>query len=158
MTSIVFQPTITKVIDIITNQIDVTNKTKTKIDMIVITGGLGQSMYLLNKVKELIKGKNIDVHSPKAYDQSVVRGAVDFVRNPNYIKRRIVQKSYGIEVQVPVDPESDLYSYGSVSALPEFMSFRYDNLFKANNSMKTYEYVEKKYYVAYPDSVYIGKR
>lgn len=158
MTSIVFQPIIAKVINIITNQIDVTNKTKTKLDMIVITGGLGQSMYLLNKVKELIKGKNIDVHSPKAYDQSVVRGAVDFVRNPNYIKRRIVQKSYGIEVQVPVDPESDLYNYDSISALPRFMSFRYDNLFKANNSMKTYEYIEKRYYVAYPNNIYVGRR
>lgn len=154
MSTKIFDPIIERILCLIEDQYNSMYKAGMGLDMIILTGGLGQSTYLLNKIEDAFADKGIKVHAPPQYDQSVVRGAVELARDTSYISKRIVQKTYGVEVLIPLDNVSE-----STEALstPRFVKFNYDVLFKANNFMKNNEYVEKKYYVMYPNNVFICK-
>lgn len=150
----IFDPIVDKILALIEDQYIAMQKAEMELDMIILTGGLGQSTYLLNKIEDNFSGRGIQVHAPLQYDQSVVRGAVELARDTSYITKRIVRKSYGVEVVAPfIDPTESV----EASSIPRFIKFRYDNLFKANNFMKNNEYVEKMYYVTYPNNAFICK-
>lgn len=155
LTALVFEPITDDVLKLIEGQhrsSNVNNKGKETLDVIILTGGLGQSKYLQNKVKARYPG--ILVYSPSAYDQSVVRGAVSLALNPNMITQRIVTKCYGFETLSPYNPVKDL-AINRVSGLSgKYTKFKYDNFVEKGMSVKTYECFEKTYYVEYPNNTY----
>lgn len=114
------------------------------LDLIILTGGLGQSKYLQNRIKA--KYLNIPVYSPAAYDQSVVRGAVALALNTNVITQRIASRSYGIEVESLKNPVVKSYLNRSI----------YDSFVELGTSIETYRYYEKTFYVQYPNNTYAG--
>lgn len=154
MSTKIFDPIVDQILSLIENQYEAMQKAERKLDMIILTGGLGQSEYLLNKIQDSFHDKNILVHAPVHYDQSVVRGAVELARDTSYITKRIVRKSYGIQVMTPLVDASD---FADRSAEPQFAKYKLDILFRANRFMKNHEYIEKKYYVAYPHNTFICK-
>ncbi|CEP09549.1 hypothetical protein [Parasitella parasitica] len=153
MSTKIFDPVVDKILCLIENQYNAMEKVEMKLDMIILTGGLGQSKYLLNKIQDKFSDKGIQVRAPSQYDQSVVRGAVELARDTSCIARRIVQKSYGLEVLHPL-----VDTVGSPQSTSEsrFVKSKFDFLFRANNFMKNNEYVEKKYYIAYPNNTFIS--
>ncbi|CAO3617330.1 unnamed protein product [Mucor fragilis] len=153
MSTKIFDPIVDQILSLIENQYEAMQKAERKLDMIILTGGLGQSEYLLNKIQDSFHDKNILVHAPVHYDQSVVRGAVELARDTSYITKRIVRKSYGIQVMTPLVDASD---FADRSAEPQFAKYKLDILFRANRFMKNHEYIEKKYYVAYPHNTFIS--
>jgi molecular chaperone DnaK (HSP70) len=130
------------------------NSDREALDLIILTGGLGQSKYLQNRVKE--KYQNIPVYTPAAYDQSVVRGAVALALNPNVATQRVASRSYGIEVMVPRDSGKSSMNQ-MISGLEFNSNIRYDNFVEWGTSIGTYEYYEKTFYVKYPNNTYAGK-
>lgn len=154
MSTKIFDPIVDQILSLIENQYEAMQKAEKKLDMIILTGGLGQSEYLLNKIQDKFYGKNIHVHAPVQYDQSVVRGAVELAKDTSYITKRIVRKSYGIQVMTPL---VDAFDYMDPSSELRFAKYKLDILFRANHFMKSHEYIEKKYYVTYPHNTCISK-
>ncbi|KAK4519287.1 uncharacterized protein ATC70_009519 [Mucor velutinosus] len=152
MSTKIFDPIVDQILSLIENQYKAMQKVEKKLDMIVLTGGLGQSEYLRNKIQDTFHDKNIQVQAPVQYDQSVVRGAVELAKDTSYITKRIVRKSYGIQVMTPLADASDLMD---PSSEPTFAKYKLDTLFRANHFMKNHEYIEKKYYVTYPHNTFI---
>ncbi|KAF1805120.1 hypothetical protein FB192DRAFT_1056606 [Mucor lusitanicus] len=152
MSTKIFDPIVDQILSLIENQYEAMQKAEKKLDMIILTGGLGQSEYLLNKIQDKFYGKNIHVHAPVQYDQSVVRGAVELAKDTSYITKRIVRKSYGIQVMTPL---VDAFDYMDPSSELRFAKYKLDILFRANHFMKSHEYIEKKYYVTYPHNTCI---
>lgn len=160
LSALVFEPVTEQVIKLIDDQYKLSNPKKSKnevLDVIILTGGLGQSRYLKKKVVE--KCKPIFVYQPEFYDQSVVRGAVALALNPNMITQRITRKSYGVEVLLPFNNVTDpaMNQVKTKKDGKEYTKFKYDNLVEMHSSVKTYEYCEKKYYIEYPNNTYAGK-
>ncbi|KAL9548488.1 hypothetical protein PS6_006583 [Mucor atramentarius] len=152
MSTKIFDPIVDQILLLIESQYDAMQKAEKKLDMIILTGGLGQSTYLLNKIQDKFHSQELVVHAPLRYDQSVVRGAVELARDTSYITKRIVRKSYGIEVMTPLVDASALTD---PSSSPKFAKYHFDVLFRANSFMKSNEYIEKKYYVTYPNNTFI---
>ncbi|GAN07365.1 conserved hypothetical protein [Mucor ambiguus] len=148
----IFDPIVAQILSLVQNQYEAMEKAEKKLDMIILTGGLGQSEYLRNKIQDSFQDKDIRVHAPVHYDQSVVRGAVELARDTSYITKRIVQKSYGLQVMTPLVDALDLLD---PLQEPKFAKYKLDILCRANKFMKTHEYIEKKYYVAYPHNAFI---
>ncbi|KAL9540657.1 hypothetical protein MBANPS3_009556 [Mucor bainieri] len=153
MAAQIFDPIVDQILLLIEDQYKSMQKADKKLDMIILTGGLGQSEYLLNKIQDSFYGKDIIVHAPVHYDQSVVRGAVELAKDTSYITKRIVRKSYGIQVMTPL---VDALDFMDPLAEPKFAKYKMDTLFRANNFMKNHEYIEKKYYVVYPHNIFIN--
>ncbi|KAI8644417.1 hypothetical protein BD408DRAFT_413403 [Parasitella parasitica] len=153
MSTKIFDPIINNIMHLIENQYYAMEKVEMKLDMIILTGGLGQSKYLQNRIQDNFADKGIQVRAPSQYDQSVVRGAVELARDTSYIARRIVQKSYGLEVLHPLINTASLPQSSSET---RFVRSKFDFLFRANNFMKTNEYVEKKYYITYPNNAFVS--
>lgn len=154
----VFELVTDDVLELIRNQHKFSNrKSKNEaLDVIILTGGLGQSKYLQKKVKDAYK--TILVYSPEFYDQSVVRGAVALALNPNMITQRITRRSYGIEVLLPFNSVTDpAMNKIKTKTGKEYTKFKYDNFVEKTASVKTYEYYEKQFYVEYPNNTYAGK-
>ncbi|KAG2203902.1 hypothetical protein INT47_007485 [Mucor saturninus] len=155
----VFEPVTEKVLELIRNQHKLSNPAPINpdnpeaLDVIILTGGLGQSKYLQKKVQDYYK--DIIVYSPFMYDQSVVRGAVAIALNPNIITHRITRRSYGIEVLLPFNSVTDpAMNKIKTKNGDEYTKFKYDNFVIKSTSIKTYEYYEKQLYVEYPNNTY----
>lgn len=155
----VFEPVTEKVLDLIRGQHKLSNPIQGApevLDVIILTGGLGQSKYLQKKIQDYYQ--DIVVYSPILYDQSVVRGAVALALNPNLITHRITRRSYGIEVLLPFNSVTDpAMNKIKTRNGAEYTKFKYDNFILKSTSIKTYEYCEKQLYVEYPNNTYAGK-
>lgn len=149
----VFEPVVTKVIALIKKQREMSRG----VDLVILTGGFGQSAYLKEKLDELSHEFKFEVYQPTHYDLSVVKGAVKVAENPNIIHQRVAQQTYGIEVLVPYS--SNIHSlvnqvklYNGVYAQLEF-----DKLIDISTYVPLYRYHEKTYKIEYPHNTYIGK-
>jgi hypothetical protein len=161
LSALVFEPVTEQVLHLINGQYDLSNPKKNKneaLDVIILTGGLGQSKYLKKKVQEAYK--SIYVYQPEFYDQSVVRGAVALALHPNMITQRITRRSYGVEVLLPFNNVTDpaMNQVKTKKEGKEYTKFKYDNFVEMHSSVKTYEYYEKKYFLEYPNNTYAGKK
>lgn len=154
----VFEPVTDDVLKLIKDQFKISSQRKedvNAVDVIILTGGLGQSRYLQKKVRD--EYSKIPVYSPEQYDQSVVRGAVALALNPNVITQRIIRRSYGVEVMLPFNSVKDpaMNKFKTMKG-NEYTKFKYDNFACMHSSVKTYQYLEKLYYVEYPNNTYAG--
>ncbi|KAG2232385.1 hypothetical protein INT48_007289, partial [Thamnidium elegans] len=152
----VFEPVTDDVLKLIKDQHKISARIKENVnvlDVIILTGGLGQSRYLQKKVRDMYP--KIPVYSPEQYDQSVVRGAVALALNPNAITQRIIRKSYGVEVMLPFNSVTDpaMNKFKTIKG-KEYTKFKYDNFACMHSSVRTYDYLEKQYYVEYPNNTY----
>jgi molecular chaperone DnaK (HSP70) len=129
------------------------------LDLIILTGGLSQSQYLQEKLKELASEHKISkVHSPEMYDQSVVRGAVALALEPGTIKERISKRSYGIEALLLFDNRRDpITSRVKQNDNDDYYCKQKFDLFSTmGKSIRTYEYIQQTYSVPYQKNTYIG--
>jgi hypothetical protein len=126
-----------------------------KLDTIILTGGLSQSKYLQKRVKA--EFTPIQVHAPKKYDQSVVRGAVSLALNPNSIERRITPRSYGIEAIVEFNKAKDPVTNRIKIDNKEYCQSKLDLILLKDHSVQTYECYQHQYVIPYPSNSYIRK-
>lgn len=154
----VFDPVVKKVMKLVETQINLSLNDQAHLDYIILSGGLGQSLYLRDQIKkmELVVKNNIKVFQPSEYNSAIVRGAVLIAKNPNVITQRIIRKTYGFEVLQPYNPEKDTIIHQETVQGGTYTKFKFDRFIEIGSSVPTYEYYEKQYYVEYPNNTYAG--
>ena len=112
----IFEPVINKIIDLVKNQIEATEK---KIRAVLLVGGFGQNNYLKESLRTAL-GSSVDILQPTNAWTAVVRGAVMMgLANANKqlstvnVVSRAARKFYGIELNSIFDArrhdESKMY-------------------------------------------------
>ncbi|KAI8888877.1 actin-like ATPase domain-containing protein [Backusella circina FSU 941] len=154
----VFDSIVNEVLFLVEEQIESLNQKK-GLDLIILTGGLSQSMYLQEKLQLLADAAGIPkVHSPEKYDQSVVRGAVALALDPSTITKRISKRSYGIEALLLFDPRRDpiINRIKQTDNDHYYCKQKFDLFSKIGTSIKTYEYIQQTYSIPYQKNTYIA--
>ena len=67
---------------------------------IYLVGGFGGCEYIHSELKSHFKG-NFKFITPREKEHAVVRGAAMIRRNPEFIKARVIDATYGVRVQIP---------------------------------------------------------
>lgn len=80
--------------------LDALHKVQEKIDLIYLVGGFGGCWFTFSTLKSELCSYNIPIVVPKDYKLAVSRGAVTFRRNPECIRARTMEASYGISCGV----------------------------------------------------------
>ena len=95
-----FRPTVKHIVDTIQNLI---SEKLTEVDYMFLVGGFISCPYLTDAIKEAFKDK-ITILIPDDPQLAVLKGAIQFGKNPNVIKKRIMQRTYGSFVSRLYDP------------------------------------------------------
>ena len=92
-----FNPVVTGIIQCIKKVLDhVPN-----IHTIYLVGGFGGCEYIHSELKNHFRGNNYTFITPREKEHAVVRGAAMMIKNPQLIKARIVDATYGVRVRLP---------------------------------------------------------
>ncbi|KAI7887681.1 uncharacterized protein EV154DRAFT_554491 [Mucor mucedo] len=104
MLSEIFDPVINQVLSLIDTQL---KRIDRKLDAIFLVGEFGQSTYLLHKIKDKFSTEVILICAPHRGEMAVVRGAVLMGLNPQFVKQRIIRRTYGYECSLEFDKSLD---------------------------------------------------
>ncbi|KAF2102979.1 hypothetical protein NA57DRAFT_71960 [Rhizodiscina lignyota] len=112
----VFDPVIEQILHLIKKQIEQTYKKIRRLPKaILLVGGFGQSPYLLRRVQDLVRGRDIEIRQPTEHLawSAICRGALQRASILNdyggggimraNIASRVSRLSYGIVIQEPFD-------------------------------------------------------
>ena len=94
-----FMPTVQHIIDTLR---DVTRKVP-RTDYMFLVGGFASAQYLTNSIKNTF-GKDIAILIPNDPQLTVLRGAVKFGQNPDVIRKRVMTRTYGVNLGPKFDP------------------------------------------------------
>ncbi|KAI7896856.1 uncharacterized protein EV154DRAFT_491024 [Mucor mucedo] len=104
MLSEIFDPVIDQVLSLIDKQLERIDR---KLDAIFLVGGFGQSTYLLHKIKDKFTDDVALICAPKRGEMAIVRGAVLMGLDPQFVKQRVVRRTYGYECSLGFDNALD---------------------------------------------------
>ena len=77
---------------------------KHKVESVFFVGGFGGCKYLHDKIKQILRD-DVETFCPRNHQTAVVEGAVLFCQNPNLIKSRIADATYGTSCIRSFDPK-----------------------------------------------------
>ncbi|RPA83095.1 hsp70-like protein [Ascobolus immersus RN42] len=109
-----FDPVISKIIDLVNQQVrEVKKDAGNPITNLILVGGFGESPYLYDRLKKWSSDKQIAVRCPEEAWSAVVRGAsLRGLEGAAVVKKRC-RRHYGIELGQPfkagIDEEADAY-------------------------------------------------
>ncbi|KAI7896855.1 uncharacterized protein EV154DRAFT_491018 [Mucor mucedo] len=104
MLSEIFDPVIDQVLSLIDTQLDRIDRT---LDAIFLVGGFGQSTYLLHKITDKFTDDVALICAPARGEMAIVRGAVLMGLDPQFVKQRVVRRTYGYECSLGFDNALD---------------------------------------------------
>ena len=95
-----FQPVMEGVIDCVLRALQIIQG---KVDVVYLVGGFGGCRYTYSMLKPAIQSKcpNLSLVVPKFHTLAVSQGAVLYCRNPEQVRARRMDASYGIGCSVP---------------------------------------------------------
>ena len=104
---------------IITCTLEAIEENKYKVSTLYLVGGFGGCKYVHEKIKDAMekvynpKGRHCQVFIPSSPQLAVATGAVMWCRNPEKIKARRSDATYGIETNITFDPDKhdEYYKY-----------------------------------------------
>ncbi|KAG2207690.1 hypothetical protein INT47_011810, partial [Mucor saturninus] len=100
----IFDPVINQVISLIDAQLEIIDR---KLDTIFLVGGLGQSAYLLDRIKDTFAAEVALICAPARGELAIVRGAVLMGLDPQFVKQRVIHRTYGYECSLEFDKALD---------------------------------------------------
>ncbi|CAI2181652.1 4060_t:CDS:2 [Funneliformis geosporum] len=100
-----FDPTVSKIIDLINAQLECLPKNKIKVMFLV--GGFSESTYLYKRIKSALIHLVPKIIVPKHPIAAIVKGACYYGLNKSVIKVRALKWTYGIEVNDEYNPHHD---------------------------------------------------
>ena len=105
MESNFFEPIVMNIIDTV---ISVFESTKEKVETLYLVGGLGGCKYFHEKLENALKQKfpnsNCCITVPECHKLAIAQGAVFWRKNPDIIKARRADATYGTAVAQPFNP------------------------------------------------------
>lgn len=151
----VFEPVVNQVLDLIEEQIQLSN---VKLDAIFLVGGFGQSTYLYRRILAEFRSRVGSIGVPPRGELAVVRGAVYFGLNPYMVKERVSRRTYGVEARMHFNPQLDP---------PEncirgdnnknYCKQRFSVYAKKGQSIEIDHCISKKFTIAYPNDTDTGE-
>ncbi|KAH7380827.1 hypothetical protein BKA64DRAFT_749560 [Cadophora sp. MPI-SDFR-AT-0126] len=102
----IFDPSVNRVLTLIDSQVEAVSAQNAVIKYILVAGGFGKSMYLLQRIKERYLSKKIEVIRPSNPWSAVVRGAVMEKLDPagnSLVQLRMCRRHYGASLSQPFD-------------------------------------------------------
>ena len=75
----------------------------TNVDYMFVVGGFASSVYLTDSLK-MAFDKKTQILIPNDPQLAVLRGAVKFGQNPDIIRKRVMPRTYGVDVSPVFDP------------------------------------------------------
>ncbi|CAG8532487.1 8694_t:CDS:2, partial [Paraglomus occultum] len=99
-----FDPVVDQIIGLIEHQL---RSLSTRCSAMFLVGGFSESKYLVNRVKEIFNERVPTIAVPRSPIAAVVRGAVWYGLNVDYINGRMLKWTFGIEIKPAFDPKKD---------------------------------------------------
>ena len=94
-----FEPVVAGIVNCITQTLDDIDET---VDTVYLVGGFGGSLYMYNQLKQRLVNE-YEYVIPEKPHLAVASGAVTFRRNPELVRARKADTTYGVRVCVPFD-------------------------------------------------------
>ena len=135
-----FGPTVQRIVDTIKNLF---SEKLTKVDYIFLVGGFISCPYLTAAIKKAFKEK-ITILIPDDPQLAVLKGAIQFGKNPNVIKKRIMPRTYGICVTPLYDPSVHDPTKAYLYAGEEKRCYVFAKLVTVGQRVDVDEEIEKK--------------
>lgn len=150
----VFEPVVTKVLDLIKQQLD-HPEARRKMDAIFMVGGFSQSPYLESRIKETFSERvNIISVVPRG-ELAIVRGAVLLGIQPTIIAQRIAKHTYGLQTRARFERGKDLEEFRDISG--EYCNTRFELIVEKNQKLPNNHSVSRKYIINAGKATLIGK-
>lgn len=161
MKNIVFDPIVTKIIDLINIQREQAKKDGQEIDAIVMVGGFSRSPYLQQRIRDEYKGV-CTVTIPPEGVTAISHGAVSYAMNPRMISKRCAAQSLALEVQAPleiIDQENMVENRETGPGGIEYVKSRLQYFVQQNQKLdgEKRKVYTTKVQVKYPNDAVFGK-
>ncbi|CAC5413741.1 unnamed protein product [Mytilus coruscus] len=114
-----------------------------------MVGGFSECNLLQNEIRKSFPGKRIII--PKDAGLSVLKGAVLFGHRPDYIKSRIMSRTYGVMTSLPFDPRKFDEKYRVVMDNEERCDKIFSLIASVDDSVEAGTKVEKSYFTPFPN-------
>lgn len=141
-----FQPSIDSVISLMKEVLS--SKTTKGVTHFLMVGGFSECNLMQNEIRKAFPGKRVII--PEGAGLSVLKGAVLFGHRPDYIKSRIMPRTYGVMTSLPFDPRKFDEKYRVVMD----KEVRCDKIFSliasVDDSVEAGTKVEKSYFTPFP--------
>ncbi|XP_076088281.1 heat shock 70 kDa protein 12B-like [Mytilus galloprovincialis] len=115
----------------------------------LMVGGFSECSLLQNEIRKSFPGKQIIV--PKDAGLSVLKGAVLFGHRPDYIKSRIMPRTYGVMTSLPFDPRKFDEKYCVVMDGEERCDKIFSLITSVDDSVEAGTKFEKSYFTPFPN-------
>ncbi|ORX55182.1 actin-like ATPase domain-containing protein [Hesseltinella vesiculosa] len=151
----VFEPVVTRVLNLIQRQLD--SSGSNSVDAIFMVGGFGMSTYLQHRVKETFVPRVRFVSSPPRPEMAVVRGAVYFGMNPHLVTQRVSRRTYGLDAKLPFNSLHDPQTHRIDVRGKSYCRDRFSVYVNKGDAIGVDESVTKDIITVYPNDFSIGK-
>ncbi|KAG2235693.1 hypothetical protein BDF21DRAFT_355507 [Thamnidium elegans] len=138
----VFEPVISRIIQLINQQLQHPESKKPMSAMFMV-GGFSQSPYLQKRIRQEFEGRiNLICLAPRG-ELAIVRGAVLLGIQPNIVSQRIAKYTYGIQTRDYYDPLRDPPKFRLAGT--EFCDVRFMTIVKKNQKLPNNHIVSQIY-------------
>ena len=100
----IFQPTIDKVLQSMSEALDSVRQSYITVDTVFLVGGFGACKYLQRCIKNHFQDRSFQYIIPTVPDLAVVKGAVLYKSDPSLVNSRVSSATYGVRGSLPLNP------------------------------------------------------